>query len=65
MVIKQVNLETVCGVTEHAAAEYKGGGCICRQIKCGEIFADQRTAEPESACKDECAAGQNADDQFL
>ena len=40
MVIKNVNLETVCGITSVSAREYKTGDRICGKIKCRKIIAD-------------------------
>ena len=47
MIIKQAELETVCGITSKLPENAFAGGGICRKIQCGEIFPDQRAAEPE------------------
>ena len=38
MVIKEVNLETVCGVTSKLSGEYIAGGGICRKIQCWKVI---------------------------
>ena len=37
MIIKDVNLETVCGITSTAAGKYTAGIRVCRQIKRRQI----------------------------
>ncbi len=40
MVIKNVNLETVCGITSVLPKNTKTGDRICGKIKCRKIIAD-------------------------
>ena len=65
MVIKNVELETVCGITSTLPDNDTSGGRICRKIECGKVIFDQRTDEPEIISKDFSPAGKDTDDQFL
>lgn len=65
MVIRNVELETVCGVTstlpENTLPEFAFSG----KIKRGKIFPDQRAHEPESVGENVLPAGKDPDDQLL
>ena len=51
MIIRSINLETVCGVTSKLPENDTAGDRICGEIKRGKIFPDQRTDESEVLCK--------------
>ena len=48
MIIKNVTLETVCGITSPLPENELHGGGLRRKIQRGKIFPDQRPDEPES-----------------
>ncbi len=64
MNVKNVNLETVCGITSILPENQPGSG-LCRKIQRGKIITDQRADEPQILCTDVTAAGKNPDHQFL
>ena len=47
MIIKNVALDIVCGITSKMPETGMTGSGIRRKIQCGQIFPDQRTDEPE------------------
>ena len=51
MIIRDVNLETVCGVTSKLPDNTTAGVRFCRKVKCRKILIDQCTDEPESLRK--------------
>ncbi len=57
MVIKNVSLDIVCGITSKLPDTNRPGGCICRKIKCGKIIADQRADEPKSLARTSAQPG--------
>ena len=59
MIIKDVNLETVCGITSKLPANTQP------EIKRRQIVPDQCADEPPILCENILAAGQDPDDQFL
>lgn len=65
MVIKNVELEIVCGVTSKLPRSEPSGSCFCRKIKCRKIVPDQCVDESEGFGAYICDAGKNTDDQLL
>ena len=61
MIIKEVNLETVCGYTSKTAGQPKTGNCVCRKIKCRKIISDQCVDEQKVVSKDICTTGKDTD----
>ncbi len=61
MIIRDVNLETVCGVTSKLPDNTLPEFAFCRKIKCGKILFDQCPDEQESLCKDVFPAWKDAD----
>ncbi len=65
MVIKNVSLDIVCGITSKIPDTGRAGGSFCGKIKCREILPDQWSDEPQGPGKNQRTAGKNTDDQFL
>ena len=57
MIIKDVNLETVCGITSKLPANTQPEFAFCRQIKRRQIVPDQCADEPPILCENILAAG--------
>ena len=64
MVIKNVNLETVCGITSTLPENQHPEVAFPVSPKCRQIL-DQRSDEQKSLCKSFPAAGQDPDHQLL
>ena len=47
MVIRNINLETVCGITSKLPENDTSGDCICRKIQRRKVIPDQCAYEPE------------------
>ena len=65
MIIKNVNLETVCGITSPLPKNQLPEIAFAGKFQCREIFADQWIDEPEILCPDFRHPRQDPDDQFL
>ena len=64
MVIKSVNLETVCGITSTIPDNEYNEVAFARQVKCRQVVTDQRTHEQKVTCRDLFTARQDTDHQF-
>ena len=49
MIIRQVSLDIVCGVTSRLPDTGKPEIALCRKIQCRQIIADQQPGEPEGS----------------
>ena len=61
MVIKNVSLDIVCGITSKLPDTNRPEVAFAGKIKCGKIIADQRADEPEISCQNKCTAEKNTD----
>ena len=57
MIIKQAELETVCGITSKLPENEWPEVAFAGEIQCGKIISDQRTSEPEVPGQDIFSAG--------
>ena len=64
MIVKNAELETVCGITSKLPEKRANRSGICRKVKCREIFSDQRADEPKVSCTYQLGTGKDADHQF-
>ena len=62
MIIKDVNLETVCGITSKLPANTQPEFAFAGK---SNVVPDQCADEPPILCENILAAGQDPDDQFL
>ena len=62
MIIKSVNLETVCGITSVLPENTRPEIAFAGKSNVGKSFSDQRSDEPEILCQDFGHAGEDADD---
>ena len=66
MIVKNAELETVCGITSKLPENVQIRSGICRKVKCrGKVFSDQWTDEPKVSCTYQLGTGKDADHQFL
>ena len=71
MVIKSVNLETVCGITstipdnEYNEVAFAGKSNVGKSSLINSLVTDQRTHEQKVTCQDLFTARQDTDHQFL
>ena len=64
MIIKSVNLETVCGITSVLPENTRPEIAFAGKSNVGKSSLIQRFDEPEILCQDLGHAGEDADDQF-
>ena len=65
MIIRNVELETVCGVTSRLPENTLPEFAFAGKSNVGKILADQRADEPEGSGQDLGPAGKDPDHQFL
>ncbi len=60
MVIKNVSLDIVCGITANSRTP-TDRRLHLQENQMWKIIADQRADEPEISCQNKCTAGKNTD----
>ena len=65
MIIKSVNLETVCGITSKLPDNTLPEVAFAGKIKCRKIITDQCTDEPQILRENFSTAWKDTDDQLL